>query len=193
MRKVRHSVLSLIVATAAIASSAIAAEDADLVVTNARIYTADNGHHLAEALAVRDGRIIYVGMTAESAALIGPHTQHIDAGGKLLLPGLVDAHIHPLGIVQFDTCDLKSEPMSLAQISSFVRACIERYKPASGEWLLVDAWSFGGGNAPNAQFPTARRNAWSRCSIAAASSRFRVPRHRKIISLCMTCSLRAEN
>lgn len=161
MRRVGSCALLPILAMAAMASSAVAAvaiagQDADLVVTHARIYTADSGHHLAEALAVRDGRIVYVGMTAESAAFIGPHTQHIDAGGKLLLPGLVDAHIHPLGIVQFDSCDLKSQPMSLAQISAFVRACIEHFKPAPGEWLLVDEWNFAGGNAPDAQFPTVR-------------------------------------
>ena len=156
MRRVGLCVLFLILASSTNAWSANAGQYADLVVTNARIYTADGAHHLAEALAVRGGRIVYVGMTAESVTYIGPKTQRLDAGGKLLLPGLVDAHIHPLGIVQFDSCDLRSEPMSLAQISTFVRACIERFKPAPGEWLLVDAWNFAGGNAPDARFPTMR-------------------------------------
>ena len=53
MRRVGPCTLLLILVTAAMASSAIAAQDADLVVTNARIYTADGEHHLAEALAVR--------------------------------------------------------------------------------------------------------------------------------------------
>lgn len=155
MRRVGSCASLLMAMTVAWISTAVAA-DADLVITNARIYMADGGHRIAEAMAVRDGRIVYVGRTAESAAFIGPQTERIDAGGKLVLPGLVDAHIHPLGIVQFDTCDLKSEPKSLAQLSAFVKDCIDRFKPAPGEWLLVEAWNFGGGNLPDAQFPTVR-------------------------------------
>ena len=133
-----------------------ATEPADLVVTNARIYTADSERRMAEALAVRNGRIIYVGTTAQTVALVGPGTERLDVGGRLVLPGLVDAHIHPLGIVQFDSCDLQSQPMSLAQISAFACACIERFKPAAGDWLTVDQWNFAGGNKPDAEFPTLR-------------------------------------
>jgi predicted amidohydrolase YtcJ len=135
---------------------AAAGDTADLVVTHARIATVDAGHHMAEALAVLGGKIIYVGDAAGAERLTGPATQRVDAGGRLVLPGLIDSHIHPLGIVQFDTCDLKSQPMSLRELSDFVRACVERFKPAPGEWLSVDQWNYAGNNKPDADLPTVR-------------------------------------
>ncbi len=135
---------------------ATAADTADLVVTHARIATVDAGHRMAEALAVRGGKILYVGGEAGALALAGPNTERVDAGGRLILPGLIDSHIHPLGIVQFDICDLKSQPMSLRQLSDFVRACVEHFKPSPGEWLSVDQWNYAGHNAPDTELPTVR-------------------------------------
>src|SRR4030088_1672157 len=78
-------------------SASNAATPADLVVTGARIYTADARHSIAEAMAIRNGQVIYVGDISHARALAGPATQFVDAGGKLVLPGLVDSHIHPTG------------------------------------------------------------------------------------------------
>jgi len=62
--------------------------------------------HAKEALAIPDGKIIFVGADADAAKLVGPKTQVERAGGKRVLPGLIDAHIHPMGIVDFGDCDL---------------------------------------------------------------------------------------
>jgi predicted amidohydrolase YtcJ len=67
---------------------------ADLVVTNGRIATLDAGSRVAQALAVRDGRILAVGSNAEIQALAGPATRQVDAGGRALIPGLIDSHMH---------------------------------------------------------------------------------------------------
>ena len=56
----------------------------------------------------------------------------------MLMPGLHDAHIHPLDIIDIDTCDLNSEPVSLNDMVPLLQDCIERYELASGEWLIVE-------------------------------------------------------
>ena len=71
---------------------------ADLIVTNARIYTVDDARPTAAALAVKDGRVQYVGSEAEALALRGPSTRVLDAHGNTVVPGIVDAHAHLLGL-----------------------------------------------------------------------------------------------
>jgi len=129
---------------------------ADLVVTDARIYTADPGRTMAEALAVKGGKIVFVGRTDDARPFVGPATQVKSLGGRLVLPGLVDAHIHPLDIADLDVCDLDSKPMSLRQLSEFVHACLERYKTPPGELLVVHQWAYSNGNTPDAEVPTLR-------------------------------------
>ena len=80
------------------ASSPVATQErltADLVVISANIITVDDRNPRAEALAVRDGKFVTVASDAEVRSLIGPNTEIIDAGGKTLVPGFVDAHMHP--------------------------------------------------------------------------------------------------
>ncbi len=59
---------------------------ADLIVTNARVYTADDARPLVEAFAVRDGRVAFVGSQREAAVLKGPNTRVVDAGGRTVIP-----------------------------------------------------------------------------------------------------------
>jgi predicted amidohydrolase YtcJ len=61
-----------------------------------------------------------------------------------------------MGIVKLDTCDLSSHRKTLAQITEFVRACIQRYQVKDGEWLTVQQWDFANGNQPDAEHPTIR-------------------------------------
>lgn len=128
---------------------------ADLVLTHARIYTAA-GPQLAAALAARQGNIVYVGDDAGARAYLGPHTRLVDARGRLVVPGLVDSHIHPIDIVEVDECDLKSAGKALHALSTFVHGCIERYHPLAGEWLDVHGWNSTSNNVPDARYPTLR-------------------------------------
>src|SRR5260370_16179123 len=100
------------------------AAPADLVLTDGKIYTVDAAHSIASALAVKDGKVVFVGSAADAERFIGPATQVEPLGGRLVLPGLVDAHIHPLDIADLDVCDLNSRPMSLKELSAFVRKCL---------------------------------------------------------------------
>src|SRR5277367_2878401 len=67
---------------------------ADLIVTHANVWTGDEARPRAQAVAVFGDRIIAVGSDAEVENLRRPATRTIDAGGKLLLPGFNDAHVH---------------------------------------------------------------------------------------------------
>ncbi|MEO7026426.1 MAG: amidohydrolase family protein, partial [Caulobacteraceae bacterium] len=129
---------------------------ADLVLTGARIFTEDAGRHTAQALAVKDGKIVFVGDDAGAARWIGPATRVENGGGRLVLPGLVDSHIHPTGIADLDVCSLESKPIDLDGLPAFVQACIAKYKIAPGQWVAVQQWDFTDGNKPGATNPTFR-------------------------------------
>ncbi len=67
----------------------------DLVVLNAHVYTIDDALPRAEAFAVKHGRFVAVGSSADIRNLITPDTQVIDAGDMTVVPGFIDAHCHP--------------------------------------------------------------------------------------------------
>ena len=140
-----------------ITSAAVAAvAPADLVMTNAKIYTADATRRMASAVAVIGGRIVYVGSNAGVQPYLGKQTKAVDLHGRLVLPGLIDSHIHPSGIVDLDVCDLKSVAKSLSEMTTFVKGCIKRYKVPEGEWVNVRLWNFSDGNIPDPAHPTLR-------------------------------------
>lgn len=88
--------------------------NADIIITNARIYTVDAKHPWAEALAISSERITAVGNKKDVEKLKGPDTKIIDAQGKLVLPGFVDCHIHfmegSLGLTQVDLNNANTIP-----------------------------------------------------------------------------------
>jgi len=80
---------------------------ADRVFVNGVVYTVDAGRTRAEAVAVRDGRIVHVGSDAEVRRHVGEATEVTDLAGDLLLPGFHDSHIHILvGVATAEDCDL---------------------------------------------------------------------------------------
>ena len=79
------------------AAEAVEGQNADLVVFNARVYTVDSRAPLAEAFAVKSGRFVAVGSTADMKALIGKQTQTFDARQMTIVPGFIDCHNHAPG------------------------------------------------------------------------------------------------
>ena len=149
-----------LVAAVVLPVTAASAEDAvppaaDVVLTHARIYTAAEPP-FAGALAIQEGKLVYVGDAGGVQRYLGPHTRSIDAGGRLVVPGLVDSHIHPLDIVKGKECDLNSASKTLRQLATFVQACVRRFRPAPGKWLFVHQWSSTNDNRPDADYPTLR-------------------------------------
>src|SRR5258706_11391595 len=73
-------------------------EQADVVFINGNIYTVNDGQPRAEAIAVKGGRIIFVGSTARVKAYQGKTTRVIDLHGNTVVPGLTDSHYHLSGV-----------------------------------------------------------------------------------------------
>ncbi len=128
---------------------------ADFALTGARIYTGA-GEPPAEALAARAGRLVYVGGNAGVRAYIGPKTRVERGAGRLVIPGLVDSHVHPADVVDLDVCDLDSKPLALSALADFVKACLAHYGTEPGHRLLVHQWNFSEGNQPDGRLPTLR-------------------------------------
>ena len=80
-----------------LAASLNAAEVADMVIRNAKVITVDARFSMAEAVAIKGEKIIFVGKNAEIGKHIGSATKIVDAKGKVVMPGLFDSHVHPLG------------------------------------------------------------------------------------------------
>ena len=72
-----------------------AREPADLVISNARIYTVNHAQPWAEAMAVRGNHIVYIGSQNGAEELVGPETEIMDVEGRMVMPGIHDAHVHP--------------------------------------------------------------------------------------------------
>ena len=111
---------------------------ADLVVTNARIYTSDVNRPVAEALAVRGGRIAFVGSNRGALALAGPRTERLELTGRTVIAGMVDAHAHLLGLGQaLRTVDL----VGTRSYEEVIARVAERAKTARpGEWIRGRGW-----------------------------------------------------
>ena len=111
---------------------------ADLIVSNAKIWTVDPTHPKAEAVAVLGDRIIAVGANTEVATLRGPETRLIDAHGKLLLPGFNDAHVHfENGSMDLDEVQL-NDATSTEEFARRIRERVE--KTPKGEWIQGGGW-----------------------------------------------------
>jgi len=113
-------------------------QQADLVVTNARIYTSDVNRPVVEAFAVRGGRIAFVGSNRGALALAGPRTERLDLSGKTVITGMVDAHAHLLGLGQgLRTVDL----VGTRSYEEVIARVVERAKTARpGEWIRGRGW-----------------------------------------------------
>ena len=132
------------------------AQVADLVLNNGYVYTVDGARQVAQALAVKDKRIIAVGSDDAISKFIGDGTRVYDLQGRMVMPGLHDAHIHTLGIIQPDICDIRSQAMSLDEMVPFLQDCLDRFPVPAGEWMAVPQWNFTKGNQPSETYPTLR-------------------------------------
>ncbi|WP_405220910.1 amidohydrolase [Lentisalinibacter sediminis] len=100
--------------TSILASGAVAAEPADTIYHNGTIITIDDAKPAAEAVAVRDGRILAVGSEAEVLETAGADTRRVDLAGRTMLPGFVDSHGHGYMIgLQASTANLLPPPDGL--------------------------------------------------------------------------------
>src|SRR5260370_11553185 len=134
---------SIIAALAAFCSAAASGQQAplaaaDVLPTNAGITCGDVACPRAAALAVRDGRVQFVGPESEALAMRGPSTRMLDARGNTLVPGIVDAHAHLLGL------GFSLTNVDLAETRSYddvIRRVVDRVqRTAPGRWIQGRGW-----------------------------------------------------
>jgi predicted amidohydrolase YtcJ len=134
----------LLLAAAALLITAIARAQSspELILFHGRVITVDSRDSTAEALAIRDGRIVAVGTDREILRLAGTATRRIDLRGRTATPGLIDSHAHiaDAGVEQLYHVHLADAP-SIAEVVRRVRMGLAGLKP--GEWLQGDGWDEG--------------------------------------------------
>jgi len=127
-----------------------APQPADLLLVNTRIYTVDQSHPFVAAMAVRDGRVQFVGSTQEAMLLRGQSTRMLDLKGSTVIPGMIDAHAHLFGLGTFlhniDLRDTRSYDEVVARVADRVK------QAPAGRWIVGRAWDQN--KWGNTRFPT---------------------------------------
>lgn len=143
-----------VVASVMLGAGLAAAQPADLVLLNGRVYTVDPSRPWAEAVAIAGDRILAVGTTAEVARLAGPATRRIDLAGAFVSPGFNDAHVHVdqtgallVGVNLLDVHDAE-------RFAERIRAAAARLPKGSwitrGDWGAYEQWAAGSPGQPGA-------------------------------------------
>ena len=114
-----------------------AGEDkAGVVLRNGKIYTADPTRSLAQAIAFIGNTIVAVGKDEDMAPLIGATTQTVDLQGKLVLPGMIDTHIHPIfGAVDRLKCSLAGVPARIEVLKPVIQTCLAKEPGGPDKWF----------------------------------------------------------
>lgn len=108
-------------------------QPADLVLTDAKILTVDARFSEARALAVRDGRFVAVGSAEDVRPYIGSATRVIEGRGRTAIPGLIDTHVHALGVAAGEMSQPYRNLRSIGELQEWIRA--EAGKRAEGTWI----------------------------------------------------------
>jgi predicted amidohydrolase YtcJ len=139
------------------------AQPPDLVLLDGKIVTVDAQSATREALAVRDGKISSLGSTREIRALAGPTTRVVELGGRTVIPGLIDSHLHAVrAALSFSTEVNWIGARSLREALTRISDAAKRRPP--GSWLIVA----GGWN--ELQFAERRRPTQAELEAAAPNN-----------------------
>jgi len=113
-----------------------AAQSPDTALVNGNIITLDEHSSVAEALAVRDGKIVAVGRSVDIRDLAGPATRVIDLGGHTVIPGLIDSHMHAIRAALFYATEVNwIGTHSIAEAMARIAAAARAARP--GQWIIV--------------------------------------------------------
>ena len=131
----------LVLAALLITACQAPTQTADRVFINGAVYTVDAGRSWAEAVAVSDGRVVFVGDENNAQTWIGAETEVTDLGGQMLLPGFHDSHTHILiGVATDGECDLLRIE-SVEAVEAKLRECTELAGFGEENWILGGGWS----------------------------------------------------
>lgn len=112
---------------------------ADVALTGGRIYTVDADRSWAEAVAIKDGRIVFVGSSADAKDFIGDDTKVVDLKGRMVVPGFQDVHVHPISAgIEANACNLNG----LENVDAYI-AAIKKYADEHPDepWITGGGWS----------------------------------------------------
>lgn len=126
------------------------AEPADVIFKNGNFYTVNERQPNAEAVAVKAGKIVFVGSNKEAKAFEGKRTRIIDLHGNTVVPGLTDSHYHLMGVGEREITLNLEGTVTLEAFLAKVKTQVDRAKP--GEWVTGRGWIETFWNPP--VFPT---------------------------------------
>ncbi len=112
--------------------------EADLVLLNGNVVTLNPDQPVAQAIAIKDDRILQVGSNAEIKKLVGLTTRLVDLDGQFTMPGIIDAHAHFLGVGQARQRLDFSETQSWAEVVQLVAEAVKT--TPKGQWILGRGW-----------------------------------------------------
>jgi len=124
------------------------------VYQNGYIYTSDAAQSIAEAVVTQDGEILFVGTNEGAQMYVGDASVVVDLENRMMLPGLHDTHIHPMGIVDVDVCDFKVVEMNLDALVSSFEDCKATYKYGPNDVITAFSWNSYSGNNPTDTYPS---------------------------------------
>jgi predicted amidohydrolase YtcJ len=106
----------------------------DLILFNGKIVTVDADFTIAQAIAIKDNRIQAVGTSSEILALASSETEKVDLEGQMVLPGLIDAHVHPLGAFSSELHEKIPDVHTLKELLDWVAS--QANIKEKGEWII---------------------------------------------------------
>ncbi|MDH7492816.1 MAG: amidohydrolase family protein, partial [Candidatus Saccharicenans sp.] len=127
-------------------------EPADLIITEAKIYTVNPSQPWAEAVAIKGEKIIFVGSARQARKYAGPSTKIIQAGGRLLLPGFQDSHVHFVsGSLNLNRVDLAGT-RNVEEIQDRIRQFVAAHPDLP--WIQGRGWMYSAfpGDMPHKKF-----------------------------------------
>jgi predicted amidohydrolase YtcJ len=116
----------------------VAQEYADLILTNGQVYTVNKNQPFAEAIAIRDDKIIFVGTNAEAGKYRGTNSELVDCKGQFIMPGFVDGHGHIHSLGESLTILNLANAKNWNEIINIVAEKIKKSKP--GDWIIGRGW-----------------------------------------------------
>lgn len=131
----RSSVPTFVAVVAALACGAANAQAPDLVLHHGRIVTVDRDFRIVDAMAVHGERIVATGTNEEIGALAGAATQSIDLSGRMVLPGLIDSHVHATDAAVYEFDHPVPEMETIGDVLAYIRERARVRQP--GEWIVV--------------------------------------------------------
>lgn len=120
---------------ALVAARAQAAEEADLILHQGRVVTVDGDFAIHQAVAVKDGRILLTGDNGQVLQSKGANTTLVDLAGKMVLPGLIDSHVHPVAASMHEFDHPVPDMETIADVLAYIRSRAQVLD--DGQWIVV--------------------------------------------------------